>query len=95
MKTLIAFLSFVSFSTFANPDFICWDIQNHSFNVKDKYYDHSYKDSKPEGYGSYEYKITDKERYDEVVITATQFDDGYYYGTRYKNQDGSLYNDLK
>lgn len=96
MKKLIGLLLLPLTTSAAIPDFECWDIHNLSFSTDLSIYATRYQDKMPVPYGSYHYVTAPNEAtYDEVVITSEEFNDGYYYGTKYSDKEGQLYYDIK
>ena len=97
MKRLLIPLMFLPFSVLADvPDFQCWDIHNDSFSTDGGVYATRYINKMPIPDGSYIYETAPNMRfYQQVIINNIRFDDGYYYGARYQDKEGKIYNDIK
>ena len=84
---------FLPFSVLADvPDFQCWDIQGNTFSTDTGSYVTRYSDKTNTAY----IYITapDDNYYLELNISTTAYKD-YYYGTRYEDKEGKIYNDIK
>lgn len=80
----------------AVPDFQCWDIHSENFSTDRGIYGTRYVDKMPPPYGSYHYETApNKTFYREIIIVNETHDDGYYYGNRYHDKKGVMYDDIK
>ncbi|HFR2213178.1 TPA: hypothetical protein ACHUVP_004492, partial [Shigella sonnei] len=96
MEKLILLLLLPLTTSAAIPDFKCWDIHNDSFSTDMSFYVTRYLGKMPPPYGAFHYETAPDEKfYRELVITNEAFDDGYNYGSRYLNKEGTLYDDIK
>ncbi len=97
MKRLILpVLLIPTLSYAAIPDYQCWDIYNNEYSTDSSLYATRYIDKMPAPYGSAHYATAPNEaNYSEIIIVNEQHSDGYYYGDKYQNKQGTLYLNLK
>lgn len=74
------------------PDFQCWDIQDNTFSTDTGQYVTRYIDKTNTAY----IYITspDEDNYLELNVSTRAYKN-YYYGTRYQDKEGKIYNDIK
>lgn len=97
MKHILIPLVLLPFSVLANiQNFQCWDIHNETFSTDGSIYATRYIDKIPPPYGSSHYETAPNENfYREIIIVNEIHDDGYYYGNRYHDKKGVMYDDIK